>query len=64
MTEFNSFKLDFDPASSNQYPHGYWYAYARTNDNGWEAIGPTIESTLATMVKVLLSALTEKSLSQ
>lgn len=30
-------KLEFDPCSSSEYPHGYWYAV--TNGGGYDADG-------------------------
>jgi hypothetical protein len=55
-------RLEFDPAKSEQYPHGYWLA--TTNDGDYDADGVTpLEAitTLALTLEQTVYAMREKA---
>lgn len=53
MKDWEHFKLEFDPTSTEQYPHGYWAAYS---DLGYDGAGPTVEAALAALIIELSKA--------
>lgn len=57
MKSWEYFRIEFDPNPSEQYPHGYWTAYA---EPGYDSAGPTVEIALAGLVIELAKALLKK----
>ena len=56
MKDWEHFKVEFDPNSTDKHPYGYWAAYC---DLGYDGVGPTPEIALAGLVIALSKALRE-----